>query len=392
MELVSVVVPIYNSEKGLEDCLDRIIQQTYQDIEIILINDGSTDRSFDICSDYARKDLRVRVYSTEHRGPASTRKYGVQVACGTRITFIDSDDLPEKKLIERLVKGVVMPEIDLVTSGYVDEGTGLKIFDNVPKGIYVTEEDKRIIYSRIMMNDVQGDGVLPYQWAKLFRTDISLQVYDEVDEQIYISEDREFTRRYLLKCRAIHITDICAYLKRYEEKSLSRSKRDFLLLNVIRNYMSLKKVFDKHQERNLLIKSLNRWIYDVVIREMKRWGILQSVEFVNYIFPLYAEIWQKRFVLYGAGEVGQSYYYQLKRYMGGGIPILWVDKRYMDYEYLHENVKAVTELNTMEFDYIIVAVASKAVAEEIKFELICKGIDESIILWKRPISIVTVIE
>ena len=279
---------------------------------------------------------------------------------------------------------MTVPEVDLVTSGYIDEETDSVIYDDIPQGIYESEEDKKIIYSRIMMNNVQRDGILPFQWGKLFRTDIALQVYEDIDEQIWIGEDREFTRKYLLKCRVINITDICEYLKRYEEKSLSRSERDFFLLNVIRNYVSLRGTFEQHQEKKLLMKSLNRWIYDLMIGDMKRWGILQSVGFINYIFPFYTKVFQKRVVLYGAGEVGQSYFYQLKKW-GGCSLTLWVDKKYEKYQYLDEGVKAVTELDTARFDYVIVAVALESVSKEIKFELISKGINESVILWGRPI-------
>lgn len=384
MQLVSVVVPVYNAEKGLVACLNQIIQQSYWNIEIILVDDGSTDGSLDICNDYQKKDSRVRVFSIKNSGPASARKYGVKEARGSEITFVDADDRPSKRLIEQLVRGMATPEIDLVTSGYKDEETGVEIFDGVTKGIYETEEDKKIIYSHIMMNNTQRDGILPFQWGKLFRTDIALQVYDEVDERIRIGEDREFTRRYLLKCKAIHITDICEYLKRYEEKSLSRSERDLFLLNVIRNYVSLKGVFEQHQEKELLMKSLNRWIYDLIINDLKRWGILQSVGFINYIFPFYTKVFNKKIVLYGAGEVGQSYYYQLKKW-GGTYSILWVDKKYTSYQYLNEDIKAVTELNSIGIDYVIVAVAAESIAEEIKSELINKGISENIILWEKPI-------
>lgn len=384
MQLVSIVVPIFNAEKTLSDCLDRLMQQSYQNIEIILVNDGSTDISLDICSSYKKKDSRIKVFSIEHGGPVLARKYGAKVAKGSEITFVDADDLPSERLIEQLVKGLISPKIDLVTSGYVDEETGAEIFDDVPKGIYETEEDKKILYSRIMMNNMQRDGILPFQWGKLFRTNIVLQIYDEVDEKIWIGEDREFTRRYILKCRAIHITDICEYLKQYEESSLSRLERDFFLINVIRNYVSLKRVFEGHPEKKVLMKSLNYWIYDLMIYDMKRWGILQSVGFINYIFPFYTKVLQRKVALYGAGEVGQSYFYQIKKW-GGCTLSIWVDKEYEVYQYLDERIDPVTELNTTILDYVIVAVASESVADEIKYELISSGINGDMILWENPI-------
>lgn len=93
--LISVIVPIYNSENCLEDCLNSIISQTYKNLEIILIDDGSVDKSFQICKNYAKNDKRIKLLSKNNTGVSDTRNVGIKSATGKYICFIDSDDTIE---------------------------------------------------------------------------------------------------------------------------------------------------------------------------------------------------------------------------------------------------------------------------------------------------------
>ena len=92
-DLISVIVPVYNVKNYLEKCLDSIINQTYKNLEIILINDGSTDESLDICYMYEKKDKRIKVYNQENHGLSYTRNRGIELARGKYIGFVDSDDV-----------------------------------------------------------------------------------------------------------------------------------------------------------------------------------------------------------------------------------------------------------------------------------------------------------
>ncbi len=101
--LVSIIVPIYNTENYLEECLDSILNQTYKKIEIILVDDGSTDKSFEIGEKYASRDDRVILLQSAHKGVVSARKLGVEKAKGDYCTFVDSDDWVEKDWIEQVL-------------------------------------------------------------------------------------------------------------------------------------------------------------------------------------------------------------------------------------------------------------------------------------------------
>ncbi len=103
-DLISVIVPVYNVKNYLEKCLDSIINQTYKNLEIILINDGSTDESLDICYMYEKKDNRIKVYNQENHGLSYTRNRGIELARGKYIGFVDSDDVISPFMYEFLYK------------------------------------------------------------------------------------------------------------------------------------------------------------------------------------------------------------------------------------------------------------------------------------------------
>lgn len=112
--MISVIVPVYNVEKYLRNCLDSIINQTYTDLEIILIDDGSTDKSGAICDEYAQKDARIKVVHKENGGLSSARNVGLDVASGEYVTFIDSDDYIEFDTVSSVVDAISKEHVEIV--------------------------------------------------------------------------------------------------------------------------------------------------------------------------------------------------------------------------------------------------------------------------------------
>lgn len=114
MPIISIIVPVYNAERGLERCVDSIICQTQQNIEIILIDDGSTDRSLDICQKYAKIDCRIKIIHQNNAGVSVTRNRGIEIARGEYIGFVDSDDWIEPSMFERLLQEAENTGADVV--------------------------------------------------------------------------------------------------------------------------------------------------------------------------------------------------------------------------------------------------------------------------------------
>ena len=117
-ELISIIVPIYNVEKYLRECLDSIIGQTYEHFECLLINDGSPDNSADICREYVAKDARFRYFEKENGGVASARNLGIKRSEGAYITFIDSDDWVDSDYLEVLHNSLLEEDADISVSTY----------------------------------------------------------------------------------------------------------------------------------------------------------------------------------------------------------------------------------------------------------------------------------
>ena len=113
-ELISIIVPIYNVEKYLRQCLDSILNQTYQNFECLLINDGSPDNSADICREYVEKDSRFKYFEKENGGLSDARNYGIRQSKGSYITFVDSDDWLEENAVEILMKRAEETGADLI--------------------------------------------------------------------------------------------------------------------------------------------------------------------------------------------------------------------------------------------------------------------------------------
>ena len=110
---VSVIIPVYNAEKYIRRCIESVLDQTYQDLEILLINDGSTDSSGSICDEYALKYMRVKSIHSINQGVAHARNLGLDNATGEYVVFVDSDDYVSSKYVENLVDGIVKTRADV---------------------------------------------------------------------------------------------------------------------------------------------------------------------------------------------------------------------------------------------------------------------------------------
>ena len=118
-ELVSVIVPVYKVEKYLRECIDSIISQTYRNLEIILVDDGSPDNCGQICEEYAKRDSRITVYHKENGGLSDARNYGIARSHGEFLTFVDSDDVIKVNFVETLLGLIHKYDADIATSSYV---------------------------------------------------------------------------------------------------------------------------------------------------------------------------------------------------------------------------------------------------------------------------------
>jgi glycosyltransferase involved in cell wall biosynthesis len=207
MPKVSIIIPVYNTEQYLSHCLDCILNQSFSDFELLLVDDGSTDESGKICDAYAEKDNRIRVFHKENGGVSSARNLGIDNANGDWMCFVDSDDELIPNGLQVMVDGI-SDEISMVMGGY-------HVYDNEGSLIYSIKVNnsclinpERAAKEMLAPSDYRYQG---YIWGKLLRRSEAIQHKIRFSEEVFFNEDRLFLTRF-----------ICAMEKRvyYNTKSV----------------------------------------------------------------------------------------------------------------------------------------------------------------------------
>lgn len=185
---ISLIMPVYNAEKYLEKCLNSIINQTYTNIQIIIVNDGSTDKSFDLCKNYAEKDNRIVLINKENRGVSSARNEGLALAVGEYIGFIDADDYIEPDMIERLTINAIDNNADVSMCGFLLERTDGTFRNKVLARVIIRYSGVEAINNILYRYEFHG-----FVWNKLFsREIIKGDIPKSFDEDIHVYEDLLF--------------------------------------------------------------------------------------------------------------------------------------------------------------------------------------------------------
>ena len=192
--LISIIVPVYNVSEYLEVCLDSLVNQTYRNIEIILINDGSTDGSGAICDKYAERfpDI-ITVVHTNNSGVSAARNNGLKRAKGSYIAFVDSDDWIEQEMIEFLFVNLLENNADISCCGIkYDYNNGQSQLDKTIQNIKCNQNE-------LFREIIENSNVYGYVYNKLFKRSILEDL--QFDETLMVCEDMEFTTRYVSKCK-----------------------------------------------------------------------------------------------------------------------------------------------------------------------------------------------
>ena len=189
MSQISIIVPIYNAEKTLVRCLDSIKKQTYEDFEVLLINDGSTDTSAQICQKYCEADSRFRLINQENSGPSKSRNRGIDEATSKYLSFIDSDDYVEPNLLEEFYTAAEASSADLTICGFYVEGDfGSSIGKlKYPSGVYRNEDIRPIALEAIDIN--VGNNIRPFSWIRFVKRECMENPRLRFNTDIYRSED-----------------------------------------------------------------------------------------------------------------------------------------------------------------------------------------------------------
>ncbi len=386
--LVSVIVPIYNTQEFLPRCLDSILNQSYVNMEMILVNDGSTDDSVSVCESYAEKDVRVQVISQSNQGIIAAKKAGIRICQGTYVMFVDSDDWIEPELMETMVQKMQESDCSLVCADvYLDFESGeyTEYRNAVSPGIYDTDKIAKDLF---YYKDTNAYGVLPYSVAKLYPRDMLTKVLNHISSDIRYAEDKAIVFSFVFQDIKVCFTDAVHYHYCTRSGRASRSENQNYLVELTAFYKYAKKLFDSHKEREHLLWQLGRYLLQEEI-----YAVNDKLGLTTPDKPIYTVPYQldasaffsekKKVILYGAGKVGADYYKQITDCMNMEL-CGWVDKNYGKYQAEELDVQPIEYIQKTEYDYILIAVRKQTVFEEIKKELSAMGISEDAVIWGRP--------
>lgn len=384
---VSVIIPIYNAEKFLVRCLDSVVQQTYENLEIILVDDGSTDSSDVICDNYGVNDKRIKVLHQENGGLVRARKAGVREATGAYITMVDSDDWISPDMVEKMLEKGEKYQADIVLSGVVHvwENHVSNLREVLPEGFYDLRDQECVVYDYFFIDkdDNTKRGIRGNIWSRLFRRQILLENQLAVDPNITNGEDDAVFFPCLMQSHIIYSMDECLYYYRRRNDSMSARKENYSIKEIVLLEERLRQCAHNHPFSNILLRQIDYYMCIRLRQYMFQFLVDSGKTFSVYAVPY--EILEKgsKIVLYGAGTVGKSYMYQLRNSRYCNV-VGWVDRAG------GENIQSVSSIIQKEYDYILLAAAREAMAENMR-ETIATVLSESEIkkrvLWAKPVRL-----
>lgn len=278
--LVSIIVPIYNVDRYLDECIHSIVNQTYRNLEIILINDGSKDKSYDICKKYANLDNRIILIDKENGGSASAKNYGLKIATGDYIAFVDSDDFIENDMIEYMVEQIVKTNVDIIQCEFVNL---YKDSNHVNQ----SQIETKILSSQEFLRLFLIEWKNSLFWNKLFKKEVIENLYFQEGRCI---DDEFFTYKCVINSTNIAVSNKIVYNYRMRKSSVMRSETsqrqilrdriDYLIerYEIITSiYKELDNEFLENMLTYFLIISRNYYINENLINYMK--NILKPIKF-----------------------------------------------------------------------------------------------------------------
>ena len=201
---ISIIIPVYNVGQYLDKCIKSVINQTYKDIEIICVDDGSTDASSEICDKYGKIDSRIKVIHKTNGGLVSARQAGLKVSRGKYVGFVDGDDWIDKEMYECMFQIIEKYKVDMVETGVVDsygESLEKERKYKLDGGIYEGEKFKNVILNNLLYDGkFYSYGVNTiYLWNKLFKKNFIYECYMKLDYKQSMFEDYASVYPYLIK-------------------------------------------------------------------------------------------------------------------------------------------------------------------------------------------------
>ncbi|MDE7311141.1 MAG: glycosyltransferase [Eubacterium sp.] len=373
--VLSVVIPVYNVQDYLDRCVQSVKKQSYKNMEIILVDDGSTDQSGKYCDQYAAEDARIRVIHKENGGLVSARKAGLAVAKGNYISIVDSDDWLEAGMYEKLMTLIENTQADVVTSGYIrDYGTHcIEHKESIAAGVYEGEEKIKHICSRMISTETFFESRIAMSLCgKIFKKELVSACYSKVDDYIKVGEDAACVYPCLLAADKIVVSGMEFYHYCMRADSIMGSSREFEWERYLALFQILEKECGKYIQKvpNILRQIRIFESYILLLKYPEK-----IISYENEVLVPFGKIMPSdRIVVYGAGRFGRRLKTLLEKKYRWKITA-WIDKTTGD------GIQPIECLDSIVYDKIIIAVLVEQAAAELREELAAKKIEKEKILF-----------
>lgn len=373
---ISVIVPVYKIEAYLPKCIESILDQSFTDFELILVDNGSPDNCPQICDEYAKKDHRIKVIHKEHGELISGRKEGLRNAKGKYVAYIDGDDWVDKFYLDILFKLAEVNNSDLVVTGHFREFNG-KIETIRPPytGVFGEDEIKSSILPKAMYNGAFCEHeISTYVWSKLFKRELLNEILFDVPDEIVMGEDAAITYTYLATIKKLTISRIPLYYYRQRHDSILKSIKnttiEFYRLGLLKNFLETK--LSPFLDKENLNTQILYYLYSLIL--VRSGGLIHDGTGDIIFNPFLKATKNSKVIVYSSGSFGQ--HLLSSNYKSNFFQIVkWIDIDFHEMSIGDNFVNPFSSMVNTEFDFFIIATINPSAFKSIKEELVLMGID-----------------
>ncbi|MBQ7920644.1 MAG: glycosyltransferase family 2 protein [Lachnospiraceae bacterium] len=371
---LTVIVPLYNQKSYIEECIESILSQSYEEISVIIVDDGSTDGSSDICEELAGKDSRIEVIHQENKGLAGARFAGLLATKTKYVTFVDADDfiLPDSYIYALKAMENDIDMIFFEITRYFNESYMKKEHHTIEEGYYDRERIETVVFPKLIWNfERNTPGIDCSQCVRIVKTELLLGEYNNwKGKNLYYGEDAAITYPLYMRISSMQVISKSYYMHRQRVNSLP-------------SYICDDNYFDQVTILyNRLLDRCSQYIGNYDLKKQIQYFYMYSIELKkkyygdyayhrDFLFPFDRVSSGMRLVIYGAGEVGQAYYKQVQK-LGYCKELLWIDKNASNIS--DERVLDISELKKNVVDVVVIAIENHKICHEVETWLISQGI------------------
>lgn len=371
---LSVIIPVYNTEKYLRRCLDSILAQIRLPEEIICVNDGSTDGSVEILKEYALRYSIVRVINQENKGRIVARRVGVENANSEYISFVDSDDFIEQDMFSCLMEPVAEDDVDLITSGFVRDYGDSEVIENegITKGIYEGIDYNKVVLSNLISTqEFYRYNILGSVCTKIFKKNLLSDGFKRIDSKLTIGEDDAVCYTVLFSSDKVYVSGESKYhyCIRNDSTSAALDRNNEEQLGVLMEY--LKPLFLSNEKRVPNIRDQYK-MFEIFMRLFDNPKNVLKYD-GEKVFPLGEIDLGESILLYGAGSLCKD----IKTWMKSmGFKVVGiVDKNSED-----DGIIKSTDILKIGFDKVVITAINATVISSIINDLRSSGVQNEKIL------------